>query len=268
MFFALSKIIGFFVSPANVLLLSGIVGVLLLRTRLARTGWWVTAVSLFALATIGLSPLGNALIIPLEQRFPPPDESRDPPDGIVILGGAVSADISDARNVQALNEAAERMTVAVALVRRYPNVRAIFTGGSGNLVYDGNESAGAMRLFESLGVPPGRIMTEDKSRNTYENAVFTKRIVDPKPGERWYLVTSAYHLPRAVGVFRQAGFPVIGYPVDWRTRGPQDMLRPFSVLGEGIRRTDLAVKEWAGLLVYWLTGRLSELYPGPAASGA
>jgi uncharacterized SAM-binding protein YcdF (DUF218 family) len=76
-------------------------------------------------------------------------------------------------------------------------------------------------------------------------------------------VTSAYHLPRAVGAFRKAGFPVEPYPVDWRTRGTKDALRPFASVGDGLRRVDTAVREWVGLVAYWMTGRSSELFPAP-----
>jgi uncharacterized SAM-binding protein YcdF (DUF218 family) len=121
----------------------------------------------------------------------------------------------------------------------------------------------ASRLLKELGVAPERILIEQQSRNTVENAVLSKQIAQPKPGERWLLVTSAYHMPRSVGVFRQAGFPVEPYPVDWRTRGFADALRPFSTIGDGLRRTDTAVREWIGLAAYWLTGRTSAFFPGP-----
>ncbi len=261
--FVLSKIAGFFAIPSNFIILVGIVGALLLRTRFTQAGWRLVIASLILLAIAGLSPIGNALILPLEQRFPVWDASRGAPDGIVVLGGAVSADIAAARNDVALNEAAERLTATADLARRYPNARIIYSGGEGNLLYGGNESEGALRLFKQLGLAAGRVVTEDKSRNTVENAMLTKQIAGPKPGERWLLVTSAYHLPRAVGVFRQVGFAVEAYPVDWRTRGTQDMLRPFSTVGEGLRRTDTAVREWAGLVVYRLAGRTSEFFPGP-----
>jgi uncharacterized SAM-binding protein YcdF (DUF218 family) len=164
----------------------------------------------------------------------------------------------------ALNEAAERLTVAADLARRYPDLRIIFTGGSASLIFDdGIEAEFAGRAFESLGVAPARIVLEDRSRNTVENALFSKAIAQPKPGERWLLLTSAYHLPRAVGVFRQAGFAVEPYPVDWRTAGTEDALRPFATLGDGLRRTDTAVREWVGLAAYWLTGKTSQLFPGP-----
>ncbi|HEY2227428.1 MAG TPA: YdcF family protein [Xanthobacteraceae bacterium] len=264
MFFILSKVLGFFAAPSDLLIAFGLLGVVLLATRWARLGKYLMVASLLALAVIGLSPLGNALIIPLEQRFPPWDDTRGPPDGIVVLGGAITPDVSAARNDIALNEAAERVTATVALARRYPEARIVYSGGSGALIFrEGSEAVIAVRAFESLGIPPERIIAEEQSRNTVENAVFSLLLAMPRPGERWLLVTSGYHMPRAMGIFRQAGFPVEAYPVDWRTRGPQDALRPFSTLGSGMERTDTAVREWVGLLVYWLTGRSASLFPGP-----
>jgi len=234
MFFILSKVLAFFASPSNLMIALGLLGVLLLGTRLARLGARLSAASLIALAVCGLSPLGNALIIPLEQRFPPWRDTHGAPDGIVVLGGAITPDVSEARNDVALNEAAERVTAAVALARRYPDAR---------------------------------IIAEEQSRNTVENAVFSRLLAMPQPGERWLLVTSGYHMPRAIGVFRRVGFPVEAYPVDWRTRGPQDMARPFPTLGSGLERTDTAAREWVGLLIYWLTGRSAALFPAPLDPG-
>ena len=264
MFFILSKVLGFFATPSNLVIGIGLLGAVLCVTRLARIGRRMAVASLIALALLGLSPLGNALIIPLEQRFPPWDDTRGAPDGIVVLGGAITPEVSAARNEVALNEAAERITAAVALARRYPDARIVYSGGSGALLYaEGSEAVSAVRIFEGLGLPQARVIAEEQSRNTVENAVFSMLLVMPQPGERWLLVTSAYHMPRAMGVFRQAGFPVEAYPVDWRTRGPQDALRPFSTLGSGLERADTAAREWIGLLVYWLTGRSSSLFPGP-----
>src|SRR6516162_2266621 len=259
MFFPLSKILGFFAIPSNLVVSIGVLGLLLLATRFARAGRVLAFASLVVLAILGL-----ALIIPLEDRFPRWDATRGAPDGIVVLGGAISPDVSAARDEVALNEAAERLIVVAELARRYPDARIVFSGGSGALIYDeGAEAPLALRLLESLGIPRARITLEDRSRNTVENAVLSKAIAQPKPGERWLLVTSAHHLPRAVGVFRKAGFPVEAYPVDWRTRGTDDALRPFASVGDGLRRSDTAVREWVGLAVYWLTGRSSELFPGP-----
>ena len=252
MFFVLSKLLGFFAIPSNLVVLIGIVGLSLLPTRLASAGRWLAFVSLVVLAILGFSPLGNALIIPLEHRFPPWDATRGAPDGIVVLGGAI--DGLGPGNEVGLNEGAERLTVN-------PNARILFSGGSAALIDGDAEAKFALPLLESLGVARDRITLEDHSRNTVENAVYSKMIVQPKPGERWLLVTSAYHMPRAIGVFRKAGFPVEPYPVDWRTRGVDDALHPFATVSDGLRRTDTAVHEWVGLAVYWLIGRSSELFP-------
>jgi uncharacterized SAM-binding protein YcdF (DUF218 family) len=264
MFFSLSKILGFFAYPSNVLIAIGLLGLVLLLTRFTRLASWLIVTSLVLIAVAGLSPLGNALILPLEQRFPPWDASRGPPDGIVLLGGMISPDVSAARGAVALNEAAERITVTAELARRYPNARIVLTGGSNALIFDeGVEAVFAVRQLEALGVAHDRIAAEEQARNTIENAVFSRLVANPKPGERWLLVTSAYHMPRAMAVFRAAGFPVEAYPVDWRTRGPIDMVRPFASLGDGLRRTDTAVHEWAGLLAYRLTGKTADLFPAP-----
>jgi len=264
MYFVLSKILGFFAIASNLIVVLGLCGALMARNRLARTGRALMATSLVLFALAGLSPIGNALIIPLEERFPAWDRSRGAPDGIIVLGGAITPDVSVARNDAVLNEAAERMLAAIELAARYPAARIVFSGGDASFGYDGgNESEVALSLFERMGIKPGRVVAEDQSRNTVENARFTMRLAAPKRGERWLLITSAYHMPRAMGVFRKVGFPVEAYPVDWRTRGRKDMLRPFPTVGDGLRRTDTALREWVGLFVYWLTGNSSELFPAP-----
>ena len=264
MFFTLSKILGFFAAPSNVLIVLGLLGVVLMATRFSRCGRRLTVLSLVLLAICGLSPLGHALMLPLEQRFPPWDPARGVPYGIVVLGGAIGPEVSAARGEAALSEAAERLTAIAALARRYPNARIVYSGGSGSMIYNEHfEADYAVPLLESFGIARERILPENKSRNTVENARFAKELAGPKPGERWLLVTSAYHMPRAVGIFRAAGFPVEAYPVDWRTRGAVDLLRPFPTLGDGLRRTDTAVHEWVGLVIYWATGRSAALFPGP-----
>ena len=127
------------------------------------------------------------------------------------------------------------------------------------------EADGARLLFLGLGLPENRLILEDKSRNTVENAVFTRRLVDPKPGERWLLVTSAWHMPRAMGVFRKAGFQVEAFPVDFLSAGkPADYVRPYRKAARGLDIADDAFKEWAGLLAYYLAGYSDALFPGPA----
>ena len=143
-------------------------------------------------------------------------------------------------------------------------IQAFVHGFPNFLIYGGaTEAELAARLFESFGIAKERVILESKSRDTDENARFTKELVLPKQGERWLIVTSAHHMPRSIGVFRVAGFPAEAFPVDYRTRGAVDLLRPFAALGDGLRRTDTAVREWVGLLVYRMTGRTGELFPAP-----
>lgn len=263
MFFYLSKIIWFFFQPSTFLVLLGLLGACLLFTRSWRLGRAVTVLSTAGIAIAGFSPLGQAVILPLEQRFAQPPVDAPAPDGIIVLGGSFDTLVSPARTTPELNEAAERLTTLVGLARRYPNARIVFSGGSGHLLYEGAKEADLARgMLAAAGLEPERLILESVSRNTFQNAVLTKSVVTPRTGERWLLVTSAYHMPRAVGCFRRVGFPVVPYPVDYRTRGPQDLLRPFDKASEGLRRVDLAMREWVGLLVYWLTGRTSDFLPG------
>ena len=263
MFFPVSKILGFFTLPSNLLFLLELIGILLMATRFVRMGRVLLVLSVLLLAMAGLAPVGNALLLPLEQRFPAWDAARGASDGIVVLGGAISPDVSAARGKPALNESAERITAIAELARRFPDARIVFTSGSGRLFGGANEADVAVGLFVSFGIARERISLEREARNTRENATLTKALVNPKPGERWLLVTSAHHMPRSVGTFRRAGFPVDAYPVDWRTRGTDDLFGPSGSFAAGLARTDTAMHEWAGLVVYWLTGRTSEFFPAP-----
>src|SRR6202166_14099 len=264
MFFILSKTLGFFALPSNLLISIGLVGLVVLCTRFRRLASWLVVTSVVLLALAGFSPLGNILMLPLEQRFPAWEASRGPPDGIVVLGGAISPDVSMARGAVALNEAAERITVTAELARRYPSARIIFSGGTGSLSSDAPaEAPVAVKEFEALGIAHERITAEEQSRNTIENAVFSRLLANPKPGERWLLVTSAFHVPRAIAAFRAAGFPVEACPVDWRTRGPIDAMQPFISFAAGLTMTETAVHEWVGLVAYRLTGKTAELFPAP-----
>lgn len=264
MFFALSKTVGLAILPANLLLGLGLLGALLCLTRHARMGRRMLLLSSVLLSIFAFSPLGNLLLYPLESRFPA-WSATTAPDGIVILGGPIDADVSAARGTPVIKSGADRIVAGVALARRYPNARIILTGGSANLMsHDAREADYAAIVFESLGVDRSRLTIERNARNTFENAKFSKALAMPKPRERWLLVTSAAHMPRAMGLFRKVGFAVEAYPVDWRTRGPSDIFAFTPFAAEGLARSDLAMREWLGLLAYRLTGRIDDLLPGPS----
>jgi uncharacterized SAM-binding protein YcdF (DUF218 family) len=265
LFFFLSKTIGKMLLPTNFLIGVGVIGVLLLATRLASFGRRLMIFSILLLAICGFSPVGNWLLYPLESRFPAWDAARGAPDGIIILGGSIDANLSAAHGGAVVRSEADRIIAAAALARQYPNARILFTGGSANLISnDAREADYVGALFESLGIPKARLMTERRSRNTQENAEFSKAMAAPKSGERWLLVTSAFHMPRSVGLFRKAGFPVEAYPVDWRLAGAGDLLDFTNVAVDGLARTDIGAREWLGLIAYWATGKTDTLLPGPA----
>src|SRR5204863_9879701 len=179
-------------------------------------------------------------------------------------GASIEADLSVAHNTPVVRGAPDRIVAAAALAKRYPNARVVFSGGSANLISnDAREADFAGAVFESLGVDKSRLIMDRASRNTQENAEFSKALVKPKDGERWVLVTSAFHMPRSVGLFRKAGFAVEPYPVDWRVADTLDLAAVSSVGSEGLSRTDAAAREWMGLLAYRLTGRIDQLLPGP-----
>jgi uncharacterized SAM-binding protein YcdF (DUF218 family) len=269
MFFVLSKTLGILTVPSHVITLVAVGGLAMLWTRFARAGRRLLLASLVLVVLLGVLPVGKALMLVIEQRFPPWVAAGNPPDGIIVLGGAIEPERSAARGMISINGNAERLTEIAALARRFPGARIVFSGGSANLISAGlPESAFVQDLFASFGIPRTRVQLEEKSRNTVENARFTRALVDPKPGERWLLITSAIHMPRAVGAFRKAGLPVEAYPVDWRTTGGRDVWRgPLWPL-EGLNAADFAAKEWVGLLSYWLAGYTAELLPGPETPGA
>jgi uncharacterized SAM-binding protein YcdF (DUF218 family) len=264
MFFILSKSAALLLVPSNLLIGIGVAGVILLFTRWRRTGIWMMAVSIFLLVLVAFLPFSTILEHTLETRFPPWDPKRGAPDGVIVLGGSINPTLSADYGTTQFIESGERITAIAKLAHDYPTARIVYSGGNGSLTgYGDPESHFVIPLVESLGVPRGRVQIEDRSRNTYENAEFSKALIKPKPGERWLLVTSAWHMPRAVGCFRRIGFPVEAYPVDWRTRRVFQLGVPRQ-FGDALSRFDEAVHEWVGLFVYWLTGRTSAFFPAPA----
>ncbi|PZA12291.1 YdcF family protein [Rhodopseudomonas palustris] len=264
MFFVLSKTLGFVVHPSNTIALICMAGAVLLLTRWRRAGRVLLVAGVVLLLIVGYSPLGNVLMLSLSERFPPWRDTGRAPDGIIVLGGAINSEVSAARGTLELDASAERVFAALDLARRYPQARIVYSGGSGNLIQrSAAEAPIAGELLKRFGVAADRVVLEDESRTTAENAAHTRALVVPKPGELWLLVTSSFHMPRSMIAFRDAGFDVVAYPVDWRTRGPEDRTLPFATLAAGLARTDVAVHEWAGLLAYRLGGKTTSLLPSP-----
>lgn len=263
MFLTMSKLLGGLLIPSNVLVFAAVAGVLALLFRWRRLGTLLLWTAALGLLVLGFGPVGSILMRPLEDRFPRPSGDVPEPTGIIVLGGIIASS-SLPRGAIALSQDGERLSETAALARRYPNARVIVSGGTFGRSEAESEAVIAKRFLADLGVEESRITTESRSLSTAENAALTRELVIPQSGERWLLVTSASHMPRAIGSFRRAGFPVIPYPVGYTTSGlPSDYWDVRLEASTNLVRADVALHEWFGLIYYWLTGRTETLLPGP-----
>lgn len=265
MTFVISKVLWLVLAPGHLLVLLGLAGVLglfLPWPRLRRAARWVLALVVFALAVLALVP-GEVWLRPLENRFPQPSTLPGVVHGIVALGGGLSVHRSHERERPELNEAGDRLVALLELIRRYPEAKVIYSGGTAALLErDRREADAAGDFLHRMGIQSGRVILERQARNTRENVIRSKALAKPETGETWLLVTSAAHMPRAVGVFRRYAWPVIPYPVDYQTGGQLRWLSPPDLLG-GLAAATIAAKEWVGLVAYRLLGWSAELLPGP-----
>ncbi|BBK31971.1 uncharacterized SAM-binding protein YcdF (DUF218 family) [Stella humosa] len=267
MSFALGKIFWFLTAPANLLLLFVAAGWVLLVLGARRLGHGLLALGVLGMAAIAVLPVGAWLLTPLEDRFPRLDRVDEPVAGIVVLGGSIDSALSAARGHPALTQYGDRLVAAAILARRHPDARVLVTSGEAALLPQGHSEGPYMRqMLIDLGVAPERILLEEKSRNTAENASMARLVAAPGPDDRWLLVTSAFHMPRAVGCFRRLGWDVVPYPTDFMTTGRGGLSFGFN-LKAGLERTHLAVKEWLALAAYRLLDHTDTLFPGPLTTG-
>lgn len=263
MFFIVAKIFWFLLQPINT------IGILLIAAIVAQAGQWrrtALAAASLALLVLALSvwtSLGPVMLRPLEDRFARPMAPTNV-TGIIMLGGGLEGAVNLARGGYELNSGGDRLVETAILARRYPDARIVISGGNGSLVLEGEGDADtAPRLLEALGVARERLVLENRSRDTYENAAFSRQMVAPAEGDTWLLVTSAFHMPRSVALFRRAGFDVVPWPVDYRTRGDERLGLATDNPLDSLSATTVALREWIGLLAYWLTGRIDEPLPAP-----
>jgi uncharacterized SAM-binding protein YcdF (DUF218 family) len=260
---AIGKVLWIVFNPANVLTGLLVLGALLLFTRWKRTGRFCVVLAALSALAVAYAPVAEWAMRPLETRFRQPETLPTNVAGIVVLGGAIDTRQTNRFGQPALNGRAERIAAFVDLARRYPSAKLVYSGGSG-LIQDESKSEAevARPMLVSMGVAEQRLILETKSRDTHENAAFTRDLVKPAPGEVWILVTSASHMPRAVGTFRKAGWAVLPYPVDFRHLGEGDEAFGRN-LGRGLYLLQAALRDWLSLAHYRLSGRTDSLLPGP-----
>ena len=263
MAFVLSKLLWACVSPGSLLAFLLAVGLVLSRTSrpaLVKIGKRLSVFVCLCFLAIATLPVGEWALAPLENRF-----TMDLPeqiDGIIVIGGDEMTAVSQARGMPVALDSVRRYVTFGGMARRYPDAKLVFSGGSGYLHPHTRmlDSEVARAMMTDIGVPTDRLLIEKASRNTYENAVMTADIVRPDPAQKWLLVTSAWHMPRAMGCFRKAGWNITAAPTGYFTTGRYRFYVSFNFVDQ-LHDLTLATHEYVGLLSYWLMGRTSALWP-------
>jgi uncharacterized SAM-binding protein YcdF (DUF218 family) len=256
-FFIASKLIGALLRPDTWIIIALAIVVLALLTQRRRLALWISGLTLVTLVTLAILPLGNLLLQPIERSYP-----ANPPlsqvDGIIVLGGGEDAWASAYWGQMQFNEGGDRFAAGISLARQFPYAQLLFTGGSGALRDIAgvavSEASIAERFFLDQGIDPDRLLLEGRSRNTAENAGLSLALADPGADETWVLVTSAFHMPRAMRSFEAAGWSgIVAWPVDYRTSRFVDGISWD--LTHNLQVLNTAIREQVGQLAYRLTGR-------------
>ena len=260
-FFYFTKIAWGILAPDALLLILLALGFLLLFTRHQKLAKYLIGLPLASALVTACLPIDEWLLLPLESAFPANPNLPAHVDGIIVLGGAINTLPASEWKQPELNGAAERMTATLALARQYPDATVLFTGGSGYLQYQTlREADYARQFFTEQGLPENRVFFENTSRNTFENAVYSKELIKPESGETWILITSATHMPRSIGVFCQQEWSLIPYPVDHNTSPSRKWRVEFQFL-DNLAALKKALYEYGGLMVYSISGKTSQLFP-------
>lgn len=260
--FEAGKLLWMVFAPANLIVLVMLATYIALPRRRAPRAKRALGMLSLLCVLIACTPLSRLPLMLLENRFAHP-AFPDRVDGVVVLGGGIAPTVSLERDEPAVAVAAPRLLALADLARRYPQARLVFTGGSGDIFHPDLKEAPVARLaLQRMGVDLSRVTFEDQARNTHDNAVYAKALAKPMPGETWLLVTSAAHMPRAIGTFRAAGWQVMAWPVGYWTSGRLWSGWGFDFLG-GLATLQSGVREWIGLLAYYARGFSDSIYPGP-----
>ena len=259
-FFFLSKFIWEFVQPLTLIGAGLVLGYIF---KGFRAGKFLLGFSLFVFFICGFLPVGEVSLRYLENAYDPPQILPEDLDGIIVLGGSISVPMSYSREQVQLNDNAERITEMIKLSKIFPHTKIVFSGGDWGVQDSSHKESKLLNnLLNNLGFDTSRILIEDQSRNTYENYLYSYRKFHPQAGEKWLLITSAFHMPRAVAVFSSNGWDVIPYPAGYLTSKGDFSYFSLDVLGN-YYKLHVAVKEFVGIIAYTLTERIKS-YDSPS----
>lgn len=260
MFFGLSKIFWTLAQPLNALCLLALAG-FIIRLRWKQMGQAMMSISLAMIVFLGILPVGPLLMTWLERQYPTPETLPRKIDGIIVLGGAFESYLSAETSHVVANDQVDRIFCFLDLARQYPAAKLVFSGGAGDILNPLAMEGDDARAFFKLASFNRPILYEEKSRNTYENALYSKEMVSPQAGENWVLTTSAYHMPRSVGIFERLDWRVIPYQCDPKTDGTYNVFYRLPNAVGNFHLLNLATKEILGSIVYYLTGKTAFILP-------
>lgn len=267
MFFVASKIFWALAQPLNAFCLLALIG-LAARAVWPKEGQGIMNFALILILVFGVVPVGPMALTWLERQYPTPRALPDKIDGVIVLGGGFDSYLTQTSGHIVANDNVDRAFCFVEIAKKHPGAKLVFSGGSGDILHpDAMESLDARLFFHLSGLDSAKIIYETQSRNTYENGYYTKEMVKPKAGENWVLVTSAYHMPRSVGIFEKLDWKVIPYQCDPRTNGSYSIGGSLPNVTGNFSALNIALREIIGLIVYNLTGKSAFIIPpGSVAS--
>ncbi|MET0172177.1 MAG: YdcF family protein [Agrobacterium vaccinii] len=260
--FYLSKIVWLLLQPLSLAFFLCLAGALLALLGSRKAG---AALSFFAALVLFVTlytTTGSVALQALEDHVRKP--SADPADlsCIIVLGGALENQVTTSRGGIELNQAADRFVETARLALKYPQAKILVSGGDGSIsgAYEGEANA-SERFFSGFGISSERLIKENGSRNTFENTLNTAALLKERGLADCLLITSAFHMPRSLGLFRHARLAVTPWPVDYRTTGIEKLGFDFTQPSLNAQQTATAAREWMGLVGYYLSGRTGSLLP-------
>ena len=260
--FLISKLFWVFAQPLSIAFLFAALAAALALVGWRRLGGLSASLAALTLFVTLFTTTGTVALQVLEARFP--KAAAEPADVacMIILGGAFDNEINTTRGGMELNQSADRFVEALRLARNYPQSRILISGGDGSIsgTFEG-EAQTAERFFSAFGISSDRLIKENTSRTTYENSLNTAELLKAQGLENCLLITSAFHMPRSIGLFRKAGIPVTPWPVDYRTSGIVSFGFDFTQPALNAQITTTAAREWMSLMAYTLTGRIDAFFP-------
>ncbi len=253
----------FATTPSNFLILLILLGLILLALRWRRLGMGAATLGTAGLLTFGYSSAGELLMAPLVTRFPPvPLETAPEPFGLILVGsGFNEVHANHTGALLELGESGDAVPIAALLAQRYPQARIILVDGS-PLPSPLGPAEGMRRVLLEFGVAEDRIVMDTVSTSTFERVQNAIALMGADRDKSWWVITSAHRMPRVMGVFEAQGLAPLPYPVDFRWIPPFDPSYTYPLSG-GLQMTDEAMKEWRGLLLYWMEGKIGSYFPSP-----